>query len=316
MTSERDTGRLEGRSEDRGQDRAQDRGQDRARDRARGHLVGMVHLLPLPGSPRWGGSMDAVLLRARADARALVTGGLTGGKTHGTTGGMDAVLVENFGDVPFLPGRVAPETCAALSLAVAAVLEEVAEAAAPRRIPVGVNVLRNDAATALAVAAVTGASFIRVNVHTGSMFTDQGLLEGEAHATLRRRATLAPGVGICADVHVKHATPPAGASLEEAALDTLERGLADVLIVSGSGTGRPVDVERLRRVRAVAPGAHLWVGSGVTPGSARSLLEVADGVIVGSALEEGGRAGAPVDPARVRAFLNAARPGYPVSETE
>lgn len=264
--------------------------------------------------------MDAVLVRARADARALVTGGGPGGRTGGvaggTTGGMDAVLVENFGDLPFLPGRVAPETCAALSLAVAAVLEEVAEAGAPRRIPVGVNVLRNDAATALAVAAVTGASFIRVNVHTGSMFTDQGLLEGEAHATLRRRATLAPGVGICADVHVKHATPPAGASLEEAALDTLERGLADVLIVSGSGTGRPVDVERLRRVRAVAPGAHLWVGSGVTPASVRSLLEVADGVIVGSALEEGGRAGAPVDPTRVRAFLNAARPGYPVTETE
>jgi len=295
MTSARDTGRLDGRSEDRAQGCAEGR---------QGHLVGMVHLLPLPGSPRWGGSMDAVLARARADARALVTGG------------MDALLVENFGDVPFLPARVAPETCAALSLAVAAVLEEVAEAAAPRRIPVGVNVLRNDAATALAVAAVTGASFIRVNVHTGSMFTDQGLLEGEAHATLRRRAALAPGVGICADVHVKHATPPAGASLEEAALDTLERGLADVLIVSGSGTGRPVDVERLRRVRAVAPAAHLWVGSGVTPASVRSLLEVADGVIVGSALEEGGQAGAPVDPARVRAFLNAARPSYPVTETE
>lgn len=296
MTNARDTERPEG----------------RLADGAVGHLVGMVHLLPLPGSPRWGGSMDVVLARARADARVLVTGGMTGSME----GGMDALLVENFGDVPFLPGRVAPETCAALTLAVAAVMEEAAAAAAPRRIPVGVNVLRNDAATALAVAAVTGASFIRVNVHSGSMFTDQGLLEGEAHATLRRRVALAPGVGICADVHVKHATPPAGASLEEAALDTLERGLADVLIVSGSGTGRPVNMERLRRVRAVAPRAHLWVGSGVTPASVRSLLEVADGVIVGSALEEGGQAGAPVDPARVRAFLNAARPGYPVTETE
>jgi len=261
--------------------------------------------------------MEVVLARARADARALVSGG------GGPAGGMDAVLVENFGDVPFLPGRVPPETCAALALAVAAVMEEVAavmeevaagggmptpggSVSAPR-IPVGVNVLRNDAATALAVAAVTGASFIRVNVHTGTMFTDQGLLQGDAHSTLRRRSTLAPGVGICADVHVKHATPPAGASLEEAALDTLERGLADVLVVSGSGTGRPVDMARLRRVRAVAPGAPLWVGSGVTPATVRPLLEVADGVIVGSALEEGGRAGAPVDPARVRAFVEAAR---------
>jgi uncharacterized protein len=217
------------------------------------------------------------------------------------------MLVENFGDVPFVPGRVSAETCAAMTLAVAAVMEEARSAGGERNVAVGVNVLRNDVATALGVAAATGADFVRVNVHTGNMFTDQGLLEGQAHATLRSRATLAPWVRICADVHVKHATPPAGTSLEETARDTRDRGLADVLIVSGSGTGRPVDRDRLRRVRDATPGAPLWVGSGVTPDTVRSILEVADGVIVGSALEEGGRAGGPVELARVRALVEAAR---------
>lgn len=279
----------------------------------------MVHLLPLPGSPRWeppgGGSagspadgMARVLERARADAEALVAGGI------------DALMVENFGDVPFVPGAVPAETCAAMTRAVLSVME----VAAGR--PVGINVLRNDAATALGIAAATGASFIRVNVHVGSMFTDQGLLHGAAHHTLRNRRALGlvPGSGaaggragtaepaprgvlIAADVQVKHATPPAGASLEDAARDATTRGLADLLIVSGSGTSQPTDPERLRRVREAVPGVPLWVGSGVTPATVGALLAVADGAIVGSALQAGGRAGQPVERARVEALVEAAQ---------
>jgi uncharacterized protein len=242
--------------------------------------------------------MARVLERARADARALVDGG------------MDGVLVENFGDLPFVPGGVSAETCAAMTLAVAAVLDEVAG-----RAQVGVNVLRNDAATALAVAGVTGAGFIRVNVHTGSMFTDQGLLHGQAHATLRARAAAglgpaAPGepprVRIVADVQVKHATPPAGSELEASARDAVERGLADVLVVSGSGTGQAVDPERLHRVRRAVPQVPLWVGSGATPGTVAGLLQVADGVIVGSTLHRDGVVGSGIDRARVGAFVRAA----------
>lgn len=265
-------------------------------------LVGMVHLLPLPGSPRWpggAGAMERVVARARADAETLFA--------HG----MDGVLVENFGDLPFLPGRVAPETCAAMTRAVLAVLE-VAEGRG-----VGVNVLRNDAATALGIAAATGASLIRVNVHVGSMYTDQGLLHGEAHATLRTREALGvggtpgpvPRVLLAADVHVKHAIPPAGATVEDTARDVAGRGLADLLIVSGAGTGLPTDPARLRRVREAAPETPVWVGSGVTPDTVAGLFQVADGAIVGSALQEGGRAGRPVEAARVRALVAAARGG-------
>lgn len=251
-------------------------------------LVGMVHLPPLPGAPRWGGSMDAVVARAVSDARALAGGG------------MDGVLVENFLDAPFHGPTVGPETVAAMARIVAAVVEAVS-------VPVGVNVLRNDAAAALAVAVATGARFIRVNVHTGTMFTDQGMLEGRAADTLRRRRALGASVAILADVLVKHATPPEGATAPDAARDTWHRGLADGLIVSGTATGAPADAARLRAVRAAVPEALVWVGSGVTPDTVAGVLAGAHGAIVGTSLAVGGRAGAGIDAARVAALVAAAR---------
>jgi uncharacterized protein len=255
-------------------------------------IVGMVHLLPLPGAPQWGGSLSAVLERARADAQALVEGGV------------DGIMVENFGDVPFYPGAVPPETIAGLTRAIL----EVERVVRPSRTPIGLNVLRNDARAGVGIASATGASFLRVNIHTGSMFTDQGLLEGRAHETLRARTLLAPDLLLFADVHVKHAVPPAGGSLETAARDAVERGLADGLIVSGSGTGQPTDPERIRRVREAAPQVPVWVGSGVTVDSAAAWLgSVAEGAIVGTALHRDGIPGRGIDPERVRALVERVR---------
>lgn len=252
-----------------------------------GRLIGMVHLRPLPGAPRYDGDMAGVLLRAADDARAL------------EAGGVDAVMVENFGDVPFFPGPLPPETIAGLTRAVAAVRDVVSA-------PVGVNALRNDAAAALAVCAATGASFIRVNVHAGSMYTDQGWIQGRAHETLRARERLVPGVAILADVMVKHASPPPGLSLEQAARDVWERGLADALIVSGAGTGEPVSEADMAGVRDAVPDAPVYAGSGVTPETVAAVLARANGVIVGSALERDGRAGGPVDRHRVVRLVRAA----------
>jgi membrane complex biogenesis BtpA family protein len=215
------------------------------------------------------------------------------------SGGLSGLMVENYGDTPFFPGPVPPETVAAMGVVAGAVAKSV-------ELPVGVNVLRNDAMAALAVAAAAGCRFIRVNVHTGSMFTDQGLIQGRAQDTLRKRAALGVPLSILADVMVKHATPPPGLTLEEAASDAWHRGRADGLILTGTATGASVDAEELRRVRdGLPPEAPLWVGSGATPETAPGLLAVADGIIVGSALQAGGRAGGGVESARVEAFMAA-----------
>lgn len=231
--------------------------------------------------------MAEVMDRSQADAEIL------------TGEGLDGLLVENFMDAPFHPGSVPPETVAAMTAVVLPIV-------AASRVPVGVNVLRNDAGAGLAVAAATGASFIRVNVHTGSMFTDQGLLHGKAHQTLRQRRALGIKVAILADVLVKHATPPPGATLEATARDAWHRGLADGIILTGTETGSPVRPDQLRRVReAISGDGRIWVGSGATPETVRGLLGEADGIIVGSALQAGGRAGGGVERARVEAFMEA-----------
>jgi membrane complex biogenesis BtpA family protein len=247
-------------------------------------LIGMVHLPPLPGSPRAALLIEAIAERACREAETLARAGF------------DAVIVENFGDAPFFADDVPAVTVAAMAAVVARVRARV-------RVPVGVNVLRNDARAALAVAAATGAAFIRVNVLSGTMATDQGVLTGRAAEVLRMRAALCPRVRIAADVHVKHATPINQPDIAQAARETAYRGLADALIVSGPETGAATSPEDLECIREAVPDRPLWVGSGVTSGAARSLLETADALIVGTCLKRGGRTEAELDPRRVRGFV-------------
>jgi len=252
-------------------------------------LIGMVHLSPLPGSPRWAGSMATVIDRALADARALADNGF------------DALLLENFGDVPFAPGRVEAATVAAM-----AVVADHVGRAVPR-LPLGVNVLKSDARAALAIATAVGARFIRVNVHAAAVVADQGIVQTDAYHTLRDRRLLGADVRIFADVQGKHAVPLGAIDLEQHARDLVHRGLADALIVSGRATGEPTPLGDLKRVRDAVPGVAMLVGSGVTPETAAELLSVADALVVGSWLKRDGDVRNPIDPARVRRLVQAAR---------
>jgi membrane complex biogenesis BtpA family protein len=224
--------------------------------------------------------MDEVLDRAVTDAEALARGG-----AHG-------LIVENLGDAPFAKDRVEAHTVSAMTLAVAAVGEAV-------QIPVGVNVLRNDSVSAMAIASTTGASYIRANVHTGAMVTDQGIVEGRAHDTLRYRRELGADVKLLADVLVKHASPLGALSVEQAARDAAYRGLADAIIVTGVGTGQPAELENVIGASEAVPEYPVLVGSGVNEGNTARLLAVADGVIVGTSLKEAGIVSNPVDVRRV-----------------
>lgn len=241
-------------------------------------LFGMVHLDALPGAPQFE-SLELVIEHAIRDARAI------------EAGGCDGFAIENYGDKPFTRGRVDAETIAAMTRVIVEVQREVT-------LPFGVNVLRNDPLSALAIAAATGASFIRVNVHTGAMVTDQGIIEGDAYATLRKRAMLAPNVLIFADYLVKHATPLG----EVSANDLRERGLADALIITGVATGAAADPSRLREVRNAIADAPLMLGSGLTADNA-SQFHDADAAIVGTSLKTNGA----VDAKRVEAVVRAFR---------
>lgn len=251
-------------------------------------IIGVVHLLPLPTSPRWGGNLKAVIDRAEQEATALASGGV------------DGIIVENFFDAPFTKSQVDPAVVSAMTLVIHRLMNLVT-------LPFGINVLRNDAQSSMAIATCVKAQFIRVNVLTGVMATDQGLIEGQAHHLLRYRRELGSDVKILADVLVKHARPLGSPNLTTAVQDTIERGLADAVILSGWATGSPPNLEDLELATAAANGTPVIIGSGASWENISNLMQAADGVIVSSSLKRHGRRDQPIDPIRVSQFVEAAR---------
>ncbi|MEH2199008.1 photosystem I biogenesis protein BtpA [Nostoc sp.] len=256
--------------------------------KTRSPIIGVVHLLPLPTSPRWGGSLKAVIDRAEQEAAALASGGV------------DGLIVENFFDAPFTKNQVDPVVVSAMTIVVQRIQNLVT-------LPIGLNVLRNDGKSAMAIASCVQAQFIRVNVLTGVMATDQGLIEGEAYQLLRYRRELGSDVKILADVLVKHARPLSSPNLTVAVKDTIERGLADGVILSGWATGSPPNLEDLELACDAAAGTPVFIGSGANWENIDTLMQAADGVIVSSSLKRHGRIEQPIDPIRVSQFVESAR---------
>jgi membrane complex biogenesis BtpA family protein len=250
-------------------------------------VIGCLHLLALPGAPLYGGSMRAIFDKALEEAAVF--------RAHG----VDGLIIENFRDQPFYPGRVPVETIAAHT----AVAHEIKRQHA---FPVGINVLRNDGEAALAIATAIEAAFIRVNVHAGAVVSEQGVIQGVGHLTMRLRRSLRSNVLVFADVAVKHAAPLADRGLATEARDLVERALADAVIVSGERTGAETALEDVRTVRA-ATDAPVLIGSGITPENISQVFDLADGFVVGSTFKEAGKANNFVEPARVSAFMAATK---------
>lgn len=248
-------------------------------------VIGMLHAPPLPGSPGNEASMPAIVDFLLKDAEALFGGGV------------DGLLLENFGDVPFYPGSVPPATVAQLARIAGEVRRKFS-------LPLGINVLRNDALAALSIAAAAEAQFIRVNILSGARLTDQGVIEGRAHDLLRLRRQLnAASIQILSDVAVKHSAPLAPRPLADETADLVHRSCADGLIVSGSGTGQVTNLDDLRAVKQATAGRPVFVGSGISAGNIGEYTGLADGFIVGSSLKANGDVRQHVDPLRVKELL-------------
>ena len=228
--------------------------------------------------------MGGIVDRALQDAEALIRGG------------MDGVLVENYGDAPFFPRHVGPETVTAMAVIIHEIQQRFDK-------PMGVNILRNDVRAALAVATVLGCDFIRANVHVGVVATDQGLIQGRAHDTLRYRKALASDVRIFADVFVKHGKTLDQDDIGAAARDAVRRGLADAVVVTGGATGDAVFVHELEKVKLAVPDVTVLAGSGVNAGNLKDVLKFADGAIVGTSIKKDGKTENHVDQERVRTLV-------------
>lgn len=251
-------------------------------------VIGVVHCPPFPGAPRHRGDpIDVIYNAALTDARAYAEGGV------------DALIVENHGDVPFLrPQDIGPETAAFMTSVTSRVVAETG-------LPTGINVLANAPIHAIAIAAASGAQFVRVNQWANAYVANEGALDGDAGRALRYRHMLgADHIAIFADSHVKHG---AHAITGDRSLKELTRDLeffdADVVIATGNRTGDAVKHEELSVIDK-ATSLPVIVGSGVTTNTLKDLHPQAKGVIIGSSLKEGGKWENPVDVQRVKAFMD------------
>jgi len=205
-------------------------------------------------------------------------------------------MMENFGDTPFYPDNVPPETIAAMTMIATKVRSMT-------NLPFGINVLRNDGMAAISIAHAAGADFVRINVFAGARVTDQGLINAQAHLVMRHAKRIgASRIKVLADVDVKHSAPLGPYVMEHEVKDLSSRAGAGGLIVSGRGTGEPVDPSDVLTARAVTD-LPIFIGSGFNAKNAKDLWPVADGAIVGTAFKHGGDPNAPVEVNLVRNLM-------------
>jgi membrane complex biogenesis BtpA family protein len=250
-------------------------------------IIGCIHLAALPGAPLYDGNLEAIYNTALSDADIL--------QRHG----VQALIIENFRDKPFYPDQVPAETVAAMSSVAREIVKSV-------KIPVGINVLRNDGLAAMAIATAVGAAFVRVNVHMGAVVSDQGIIQGISHKLLRLKQALKSDVLIFADVGVKHAAPLAARGLALETKDLEQRGLVDAIIVSGELTGASTSLEDIRLVRANTS-LPILIGSGTTPENIKLVHDKVDGFIVGTYFKKDGQSDNAIEEARVAHFMSGYR---------
>lgn len=255
-------------------------------------LIGMIHCPAFPGAPRYrGASLNEIYDFCMRDAQVLIEGGM-----HG-------LMIENHGDVPFSkPEDITCETAAFMSVVTDRIAREIG-------VPLGVNVLANAPIPAFAIAMAGNASFIRVNQWANAYVANEGFMEGRAGEAMRYRSLLrAEHIKVFADSHVKHGSH---SIVADRSVEELTRDLAffdvDGVIATGLRTGNTATIEEIEEIGA-ATHLPLLVGSGVTKDNVVEILKRTSGVIVASSLKEDGVWWNKVDPARVKAFCDAAKP--------
>ena len=227
----------------------------------------MIHLAPLPGTPRNELSFNEILQRAMQDANVLAKIGF------------DALLVENMGDAPYLSREVGSEIIASMTAVTTAVVG--------LGLPVGVQVLAGANQVALSVATVSGADFVRAEGFAFSHVADEGWMDGDAGSLLRYRRQIKSNVAVYCDVQKKHSAHSVTADLS--LMDWVDGALfcgADGVVVTGRSTGHAPEGQALGQLAEVP--CPVLIGSGITPDNVSTYSAYANGLIVGSYLKTEG----------------------------
>ncbi|MFQ5575819.1 MAG: BtpA/SgcQ family protein [Anaerolineae bacterium] len=252
-------------------------------------VIGMIHVAPLPGTPRVKDGMPRIIARAEQEAALY------------QKAGVDMLAIENMHDLPYLNKTAGPEIVAAMAVIGYRVKQTTG-------LPCGAQILAGANAAALAVAQAAGLDFIRAEGFVFAHVADEGVIGADAGDLLRyRRQIGADRILVLTDIKKKHSAHAltADVGIVETAR-AAEFFLSDGVIVTGAATGQTASLTDVRQV-AQAVQIPVLVGSGVTLDNVDAYLSVADALIVGSHFKEGGHWANPVDFERVSRFMERVR---------
>ncbi len=245
-------------------------------------IIGMVHLLPLPGSPLYGGDLEKVYEAGLKDLRAL------------EKGGAGALIIENFGDVPY-----AAENELINKIAFATM---VARLRRETKLPVGINFQFNDTETEWAVGYCNDVDFIRCEVFAENRVGPNGMFISAGPKMMRMKAHYNKDIMILADANVKHTFALAEQPLDFT-IESIIEGGADGIIVTGITTGVNPSVEDVKLVKKYAHNLPVFLGSGINDKNVNEYLPYISGAIVGSSLKKDHNVNNPVDVKNVKKFM-------------
>ena len=248
-------------------------------------VIAMVHIGALPGAP---------LFDAKVGLEKLIEGAAADIE-HLQAGGVDAVMFGNENDRPYV-FKAPPEGIAAMTAVVQAAKERL-------KIPFGVNYLWDPVAS-VAIAAATGASFVR-EIFTGLFASDMGLWQPDCASALRLRRQLGrDDLKLLFNINAEFAHSLDARPIELRAKSAVFSSLADAILVSGPITGQPIDLANLRYVREAVEGVPVFANTGVNVNNVREILSIADGVVIGTHFKVDGVTWNPVDGQRVKRFMD------------
>lgn len=248
-------------------------------------IIGMIHLLALPGTPKSKFTVKKIIQRALEEALLYEKLGL------------DAIMIENMHDVPYLNTEIGPE----ISTLMAVIGYELKQKI---NLPCGIQILSSANQAAMAAANSAGLDFIRAEGFVFDHVADEGYVKANAGTLLRyRKAIGAEQVSVWTDIKKKHAAHAITADVDIVEMaKAAEYFLSDALIVTGSSTAQPVDIAELKALKKASK-LPLIVGSGITKDNVKQYLPHCHGMIVGSHFKKKGYWANGLDEKRIAHFM-------------
>jgi membrane complex biogenesis BtpA family protein len=248
-------------------------------------IIGMCHFKALPGDPGYDerSGIQYVIDNARKDLIAL------------QEGGVDAVMFSNEFSLPYLL-ETEPITMASMARVISALMDDI-------HVPYGVNALWDPIAS-IDLALVVEASFVR-EIFSGAYASDFGLWNTNFGEAVRHQHRLgAQKIRLLFNIVPEAASYLAGRDIASIAKSTVFNHRPDGLCVSGLTAGTQTDSSVLKSVKQAVPDTPVFSNTGMRLENVESQLTIADGGVVVTTFKHDGIFENPVDPLRVKTFMN------------